>query len=560
MPKQSAMTPRHQDLKLALAAAAGRPDAGIRFFHSGVAGERLTYAEVFEAAGHMAYSLRCSTELERGERIAIVHSNSKDFVHSFFAVLAAGCVPVPLPPPIPFSSASRYTKRLSLALRQSRIRVVLANPAARSLLSQAGEGAAPLLLLSVEELTSTDGTYWCDLRPEETAFVQYTSGSTSNPRGVVISHQQVTFSLEAIDATVHVEPSDIMCGWAPLSHDLGLISLLLGSIYSGVDMLLMEPMDFAFNPLNWLKMFSEHQATIGNAPNSAYHFCAKKVRAEQAAQLDLSGWRYAGCGAEMILPSSVRLFFDRFGPAGFKPEAMRPGYGLAEATLMVTNTPPGRHLETLWVQRDCLRSRAEITTETEGAVELAAVGSPIPGFEIEIRDAQGAPLPELQVGEVCVHSPTISSGYDHDEEPSDDIFSEGWLRTGDLGFLHQGELYVTGRIKDLIIVQGRNYYSHDIEARVAEAGGVYPYGVAAIAVPSEGSERLVLLAEAKRGVDPAALKDRLDEAVFDDFGIKPLDIRFLARGQLPRTTSGKLERFRCGAFYDKLRSESAPKA
>lgn len=539
--------------------AARRPDGGVRVFRGGREVEHVTYAELLEQAGRIAAGLLQRLGDARGQRVALVFPNSGEPLQAFFGTLAAGAVPVPLPPPLRFSSRERYGERIRRALLRSRVGGLLTTgkllPMLQALVASLGLRTPVLALADLSEGRAS----WAPAAADDAALVQYTSGSTASPRGAVLTHRQVVANLRAIHRGLSMREEDVSASWLPLFHDMGLIGCFLGALYGAADQLLAPPEDFVRDPLTWLRVMSRYGATLATAPNWGYSHCAQRVDPEEARTLDLTRLRLALNGAEMVDVATARAFAERFAAAGFRAEAMLPVYGLAEASLAVAFSRCGVGVRSVRVRRRALGEGAVELAEPDeaDAREVVSVGRPVEGLEIALLGADGEPLAEGAVGEILVRGASVMAGYDEAPTATRGAFHDGWLRTGDLGFRLGGELYVTGRRKDVIIVRGENLYAYDVEALAAAVPGVWARQVMAIGLPGDGTEELVVFAETRlRGPNWLGLVARsISEAVAGTLGISPVDVVLLGPGKLPRTTSGKLERYKGPELYARWRGE-----
>lgn len=449
------------------------PDKRLSVLHDGHVAEHLTYGQLYADATGIAGAL-AAVGVRPAERVAIALPNSVAYAQAFFGVLAAGAVAVPLPPPYRFASLDIHLRRIALALRQSRVRLVLSDELMTGILGPAFAAIDDRFqVIDIARLDRT-GADRVDVSADSAAVVQYTSGTSGDPKGVVLTHANIMANIEAIIAGLRVSSSDVGCSWLPLFHDMGLIGHLLVPVASGNDLYLLKPEDFLRRPVNWLRAISQFGATVSSAPSSAYAHCLKHVTDEQAEALDLSSWRVALNGAEAIDGRVMREFARRFSPAGFSPNAFLPVYGLAEAALAVTFPPAGRSPRTLRVNRDSLgRGKLEPTHDNSSARELVSVGTPVLGTQIRLVGEHGGPVTEEQVGEVQVRGLSVTAGYEHLLTHQDGVvLSDGWVRTGDLGVLADGELYIVGRTKEMIIILGQNYYASDIESVTGAVRGV----------------------------------------------------------------------------------------
>ncbi|MFP2926241.1 fatty acyl-AMP ligase, partial [Pyxidicoccus sp. 3LG] len=389
------------------------------------------------------------------------------------------------------------------------------------------------------------------------AFLQYTSGSTGSPRGVVLTHANLLHNSHAIQRCFEHDSNSVGVIWLPPYHDMGLIGGILQPLHVGFPVVLMSPLDFLARPMRWLQAVSRYRATTSGGPNFAYELCVRKATPELVSQLDLSSWSLAFNGAEPLHPATLQRFRETFAPCGFRPEAVYPCYGLAEATLIASGgrkaALPLQHS----VRKDALEANeaVPVSSTDAGALTLVGCGTRLPDQELLIVEPQGRlPLPEGRVGEVWLRGPSIARGYWNRPEETeatfharraDDPAAGPYLRTGDLGFLRDGELFITGRLKDLIIVRGRNHYPHDLErTAVACHAALRPGCSAAFGVEATGGEQLVLVQEVdtRKAFDAAALTEAIREAVAAEHGVVLHAVVLIEPGSLPKTSSGKVQR------------------
>lgn len=540
---------------------------GMRLLHRDDEVERTTYQELYEQAGHIACAL-----LERGvrpgQRVALaLPASSIAFARAFFGVLAAGGVAVPVPPPVRFGSLEVHLRRITLALRQSEVRVIVSDDTLSGLLEPLfGGPRGEFRILDLSQVPAGTPEY-AEAEADAPALVQYTSGTSERPRGVVLSHANLLANVGAITRSLDLTSADVGCSWLPMFHDMGLIGTLLCAVLNDTEACVLPPEDFLRDPGSWLRMISRYRGTIGTAPNSGYLHALRKVSAEEVRGLDLSSWRVALNGAEPVDAETMRLFAARFAPAGFRAEAFLPVYGLAEASLAVTFPPTGRGVRSVWVDRDALgEGMAVAVPGTERtAREVVSVGTPVDGTEVGLVTPDGSVADEEgRVGEIRVRGASVMAGYEADEEATGAVVHPGgWVSTGDLGFRQDGELYVAGRVKEMIILLGRNYYASDIEAIVGRVPGVAHKGVHAAGLALPEGEALVIVAET-RTTDPVEreeLASAIRGAVSESLGISPRHVLLVKRGRLARTSSGKIQRYGIESVYRDhglLPSDDAP--
>ena len=491
------------------------------------------------------------------DRALLLLDNGEHYVVAFFACLYAGLIAVPAF--APQSARDKHTRRLQTMARDCRASCVLSS---REVIALAGDaidklsGADPMAcVIAVDSVDAAGADHWQAQSPaaEDIAFLQYTSGSTAAPKGVMVSHGNLMANERAIERAMAITENDVFVSWLPLFHDMGLVGGLLQPIHRGIKTVLLTPSFFLERPARWLHAVSRHRGTVSGGPDFAFRLCAQRVKDAQLKGLDLSRWRVAFCGAEPIRHDTLKAFADRFAGAGFRAAALNPCYGLAEATLMVTDCRPGAGLLTGVFQDDGLQ-RGEAIAEASGKT-LVACGQVVAGHRLSIRQADTlAPCAEGRLGEICFGGPSVARGYWNQPEESAQAFVEEagtrWLRTGDLGFMHAGQLYVAGRIKDLIIVRGHNLYPEDIERAVeSEVDAVRKGRVAAFGVEGPAGEGIGLAAEISRGLQKLIPVDKLvaalNVAVSETCG-EALSVALLLNpGALPKTSSGKLQRRAC---------------
>ncbi|MFG6175959.1 amino acid adenylation domain-containing protein [Halomonas sp. THAF12] len=488
-----------------------------------------------------------------GERALLLLDNDEHYVVAFFACLYAGLIAVPVFPPE--SAKPQHLARLRAIAADSQAACVLTSSAILGVIAD-GEAFGDTALMAVDAVDETSAEHWTPYWPGEhdIAFLQYTSGSTATPKGVMVSHANLMANERAIEAGFSIEDDDVFVSWLPLYHDMGLIGGLLQPIHRGIPVVLMSPAFFLQRPFRWLEAISRHRGTVSGGPDFAYRLCLERVRDGQLAELDLSSWRVAFSGAEPVRHDTLSAFLERFAPAGFAAEAASPCYGLAEATLLVSCNLRDSGVVARGFEASSL-AKGEARPAGDGKV-LVGCGQAAFGHRIEIVDPQTqAVLPGGRVGDIWVSGPSVARGYWQRDEESAATFVERdgrrWLRTGDLGFLHDGQLYIAGRIKDVIILRGHNLYPQDIEAAIeAEVEAVRKGRVAAFAVTKrDGDEGIGVAAEVSRGMQklvPAeALVAALGEAV-SGLCHEPVAVTVLLNpGGLPKTSSGKLQRGAC---------------
>jgi fatty-acyl-CoA synthase len=542
---------------------AAQGQTGCNFFSArGELEQTLSYRDLRARALDQALRLR-GLGLPRGSRIAIVADTTPDFLVCFFGCQYAGLVPVPLPLSVNFGGRAAYEERLGGMIQTARARVAIAPFELIEPLRSAAAGSSASLVGTHDEIRGLPSS-GADLRPlsaDEPCYIQYSSGSTSFPRGVLVSQRALASNASAIARHgLRLTPGDRCVSWLPLYHDMGLVGCCLTPVMTQTSIDYIPTTGFARRPLTWLKVLSEHGGTISFSPTFGYELCVRRSVSEAHANFDLSRWRVAGIGGEMIRTRALEQFAERFAASGFSATAFVPSYGLAEATLAVTFAELGRGVTVDWV--DCgpafERGRKALAVVPKSDRHVARVrpfavcGRPMPGYRIEIRNDAGDALPERTVGRVCLQGPSLMSGYFRDLPATRTVTAaDGWLDTGDMGYMIDGQLVITGRSKDLIIFNGRNIWPQDLEWAVEKLDGVRPGEVAAFAVHVDDErERVVLVVECRIG-DPGgqqALR-RAVKATVQKVASVESEVVLAAPRSLTFTTSGKLSRAAAKANY-----------
>ena len=497
------------------------------------------YPEVLERARRVAGGL-LQRGVKPGDRVALILPTAIDFYDAFFGVLFAGAVPSALYPPVRLGLLDEWKTRTAKMLRRLPASIVLTD---KRLLGLVGhpttEAGVPLGALRVADLLGAKPPQ-LDAVPsvDDLAFVQFSSGTTGDPKPVALTHRNMIANAESIMRTFPGDPAmHSGVSWLPLYHDMGLIGALVTALITPGTLTLLPPERFIARPRLWLEALSESGATISVAPNFAYGLCADRV--DDLDGLDLSNWMIALCGAEPVHPGTLDRFVQRFAPVGLRPEALTPVYGLAEATLAVTFTSLDQPFSRLAGNRESIEKNRVFSGDNADH-EWVSVGRPIPDHAVEIRQ-DGQPLAEGRVGRVWATGPGVMKGYLDDPESTAAAIEDGWLDTGDEGFIWRGELYLTGRAKDLIIIRGRNHDPAVIEQSIAGIEGLRAGCNAAFAVTVGDGESVVLLAEAHGAVGEETLV-AMRKAVRTSTGIEPAAVEVLPAGSLPRTSSGKIRR------------------
>jgi 1-acyl-sn-glycerol-3-phosphate acyltransferase len=511
----------------------------------------ISYGALLDRARAIGGSLR-QRGIRRGDAVALMLPTGFDFLSSFQGILIAGAVPVPIYPPVRLDRLAEYAERQSAILRDSGAACLVTFAKAKPIGGLLRESAPGLTsVVTAEELADCDAPFEAPLgAPDDPAFIQYTSGSTGHPKGVLLTHANLLANVQAIAAGLLAQPDDVGVSWLPLYHDMGLIGSWLFCLHEGLPIDIQSPLSFLARPERWLWAIHQRRGTLSGAPNFAYELCVRRIPDEAIEGLDLSSWRCALNGAEPVSPETLERFARRFAPYGFRREAMMPVFGLAENSVALCFPPPGRGPRVDRVRREAFErsGRAEPAASDDlGALRFVSSGAPLPGHQLRLLDDAGRQLGERVVGRLAFRGPSATAGYFKNPEATAAItLADGFLDSGDLAYLADGELYVCGRRKDIIIKGGRNYVPQEIEEAAAAVAGVRRGCVVAIGVPQPalGTESLVLVAET-RATAPAE-RDRIAAAVIESVaaavGVPPDQVELVAPGAVPKTSSGKVRR------------------
>ena len=533
----------------------------IRFLQDDAEPEIITYGQLRERAQQAAASLQ-HQGLRAGETVALMLPTGSDYFYAFFAVLYAGGIPVPIYPPTRPAQLEDHMHRQAGILDNARCRFLITVPVARPLAGML-KGRVDSLdeVLTMADLLKPSGAYSQPrARTEDIAFIQYTSGSTGNPKGVVLSHANLLANIRVDGHTINAGSHDVFISWLPLYHDMGLIGAWLGSLYFAAQLVIMSPLSFLARPARWLQTLHKYGGTLSAAPNFAYELCMNRIDDSELEGLDLSRWRIAMNGAETVSPETIRRFAERFAPYGFQAESMFPVYGLAECSVGLAFPPMGREPRIERIERDAfsLSGRAVPTGERdELALQFVTCGMALRGHDIRIVDNNSRELPERIQGHLQFRGPSTTSGYFHNPSATATLFDGDWVESGDLAYLADGEIFITGRSKDLIIRGGRNVYPHELEQAIGEIDGIRTGRVAVFATEDQEhqTEQLVILAET-RETDEAVrqhLHQQISELTSDFTQLAPDDIVLAPPGSVLKTSSGKIRRAACRDLYEQGR-------
>ena len=522
-------------------------------------GRDITYGELFRGASQIAAGL-ARRGISRGDTVALMLPTGFDFLRSFQGTLLLGAIAVPIYPPVRLDRLAEYAERQGAILRSAGVRIMITISRAR-VIAEVLKSIVPSLsdVVTADDLAN-DPSARLDLspqsRPEDPAFIQYTSGSTGSPRGVLLTHANLMANVRAIGLGLDARPVEVGVSWLPLYHDMGLIGSWLFTMASAYPLALRSPLSFLSRPERWLHDIHRRRGTMSAAPNFAYELCVRRIRDEDIEGIDLSSWRCALNGAEPVRPETIERFVQRFAKYGFRRESMMPVFGLAECSVGLCMPRVQRGPKFDRVDRGAFE-KGHATPAVPGdehANLFVCLGPALPEHEIRIVNDAGEVLPEREVGRLLFRGPSMTSGYYRNEEATAAIRrDDGFLDTGDLAYVADGELYIAGRLKDLIIRGGRNFVAAEIEEAASEVPGVRKGCVAAFGVtePRRGTEQVVIVAETKaRGVgERDAMERQVIEQVSNAIGAPPDVVKLVAPGSVPKTSSGKIRRNDTKALY-----------
>jgi len=522
-------------------------------------GEVITYQQLKNTAMRVAGGLQ-QRGLKPAEPVALMLPGSADYFYCFFGILLAGGIPVPIYPPARPSQLEDHMRR--------HVRI-LANCLARTFITVAeAKGVAQLLksqvpnlqhIVSAAELTSSTAiSSLPNLTTNDIVFLQYTSGSTGNPKDVVLTHANLLANIRAMGEAVKAGPKDVFVSWLPLYHDMGLIGAWLSSLYYAALFVVMPPLNFLARPERWLWAIHHYHGTLSASPNFGYEYCLRRLKDEDIKGLDLSSWRAAFNGAEPVSPETLSNFSQRFEAFGFNKKAMMPVYGLAESTVGLAFPPLDRGAVIDNIERNTfMRTGVAHPThvEDEHALKFVSCGPPLADHQIRVIDPAGHELPERHEGRLEFHGPSSTSGYYRDAEKTQSLFDEEWLDTGDLAYITKGELFVTGRIKDIIIRAGRNIYPHELEEAVGNVTGIRTGRVAVFGSEDKHSktERLIVMAETRcKDIEELEnLRIEINTLATDLIGSPPDEVVLAPPGSVLKTSSGKIRRSASRELFEK---------
>ena len=528
--------------------------------------EELSYAAIQRGAAAYASRL-CAHGLQPGQTVAIMLPTGRDYLFSFFGIMMAGGIPVPLYPPARPAQIEDHLRRHVGILGNCRAAMLITIPEAKTvalLLRSQVESLQQVLM--PDDLAGGDAAFTpLPANPGDIAFLQYTSGSTGNPKGVVLTHANLVANIRAMAEAVQASANDVFVSWLPLYHDMGLIGAWFAALYHGFPTVLMSPLAFLSHPSRWLWAIHRHRGTLSGGPNFSYELCLKRIEDAELEGLDLSCWRYAFNGAEPVSPDTLAAFEQRFARYGLRANALQPVYGLAEASVGLCFPAPGTHYRIDRIERAAFQNQGVARPAAAGesnALELPCCGRVIPSHYLRVIDAAGVELADRQEGRLQFKGPSATSGYYRNPEQTRKLFAGEWLDTGDLAYLADGELYLSGRAKDVIIRGGRNLYPYELEQAVGALPGIRKGCVAVFGSidPASGTERVVVLAETREtGADALeALRRSVNERAVDLIGLPADDIVLAPPHTVLKTSSGKIRRAASREYYESGGSSARP--
>lgn len=519
---------------------------------------RISYEMLQQEGQKVAVRLR-QLDLEPGASVAIMLPTCPDYFYAFWGILCCGGVPVPLYPPARPTQIEEHVRRHRKIISNARVKLLVtvpqAKPVARLLKSQVPE---------LSKIITTDNLYAESAKEfllphseNDVAFLQYTSGSTGDPKGVILTHANLLANIRAMGRVCRVTPRDVFVSWLPLYHDMGLIGAWFGSLCHGCRLVVMSPLSFLSRPERWLRTIDRFGGTLSASPNFGYEICATRLDDDEISGLNLSSWRMALNGAEPVIPDTLRRFQKRFQPYGFNPKALAPVYGLAESTVGLVFPEPGSGVRVDHIVRETFvgSGKAESAGDGEEAVqEFVCCGRPLPGHQVRIVDSSDRELPEREEGRLQFKGPSSTSGYFRNADETRKLFSGEWLETGDLAYIAGGEVYITSRVKDIIFRGGRNIYPHELEDIIGNIPEIRKGCTAVFASSNDRSttEKLVILTESRQTSSEALseLRRQIVDVTIDLLGMAPDDVVIAPPGTVLKTSSGKIRRSACRQLYE----------
>ena len=534
-----AIRPKHTTL-IEMLDAAAQSESGLVFVDRKEQDHEVPFARIREQALSIGADL-VRRGVRKGDRVALVLPTCPEFVECFFGVLCAGAIPVPLYPPLRLGKLDEFHRRTTTMMKAVDAAMVVTDERIRRFLGVAVANSAPALGCVTASGLGGPIADAVKVGADDIAVVQFSSGTTNDPKPVALTHANLLSNLATLEHSMTADGArPVGVTWLPLYHDMGLIGNLLSAFYVPAKVVLLPPELFVAMPGAWLRAISRHRGTITAAPSFAFGLCLKRIHDEELEGVDLSSWSICLNGAEAVSAEAQRRFIERFGRWGFSASSFTPCYGMAEASLAVTFKAAGTSFNALGVDGDKLAADGLVEP---GDKEIVSVGGPLPGMGVEIRDDHGFALPDAHVGHIFVSGPSLMAGYLGRPDLTDQALHDGWLHTGDRGFIHDGELYVCGRQKDIVIVRGANHAPEEFEAALDGLPGVRAGCAVAVGFvpPGDEDEALAMLVETTSDATDSLAHD-VASRVQQHTGVLPAHVELLAPGTLPRTSSGKLRR------------------
>ncbi|MEO8964339.1 MAG: AMP-binding protein [Gammaproteobacteria bacterium] len=520
--------------------------------------EMITYQQLLTNALQIAANLK-KRGLEKGDTVAIMLPTQASFFYCFLGILFAGGVPIPIYPPARAHQLEQYAKKEAAILSNASVRFLITFKQAK-LLSQLLRPFVPSLkeiITSIDLMESTDTLKPVHGNSHDFVLIQYTSGSTSQPKGVLLTQQNILSNIRSYGKGIQITSKDVCVSWLPLYHDLGLIGNWLGSLYFGVRLVAFSPIIFLNHPEKWLWAIHHYRGTISAGPNFAYELCTRKIDPTHLEGLDLSSWRLAINGAEAIYPKTLERFSQKFSPYGFRTESFLPVYGLAENSLGLTAPPLGRKPVFDTINRDEFEKHhiavPVSNSRFKNTLQFTSCGGPLPDNQIRIVDRNYQNVDERVIGHIQFQGPSSMQAYFNNPEATQKVYHDGWWDTGDLGYLANGEIYITGRQKDVIIKAGRNFFTSEIEDITSEVPGIRRGCVIAFSIndAENGTDQLIIVAETAiiKEEPLEKIRKQIQDCMISTLNVAADKIILVAPQRIPKTSSGKLQRSSCKTMY-----------
>ena len=529
----------------------------IEMYQDSGRGEMITYAQLATMSNKVAWCL-LDKQLPSAAKVTLMLPSSPDYFFSFMGVLIAGAIPVPIYPPMRLSQIESYIRRHQTILKNCQAEVMITTPEIQrySTLLTSLVPSLKHVLTANDFATYSEQPVKMAISEDDIAFIQYTSGSTADPKGVQLSHRNLLANIKAMGVATQLTSKDIFVSWLPLYHDMGLIAAWLGMFYHAAHLVVMSPLEFLARPQRWLWAIHRYRGTISAAPNFAYDLCVHRIAEEQLKGLDLTSWRVSCNGAEPVIPDTVRRFCKRFAGYGFNREAYWPVYGLAESSVGLAFPKPDRTPHIQRIDRSYFTNQGKaipVDASDKNALEFVSCGEALSAHELRVVDDMDIELPDRQQGHLQFKGPSSTRGYYRNPEKTAELFHGQWLDTGDLAYFDKGQLYLTGRSKDIIIRAGRNIYPHEIEEAVGTIAGVRRGRIVAFGYSetATGKERLVVLVETRETDQQKQqeLRQHILNTCADIVDLPPDEIVLAPPNTVLKTSSGKLKRSACRELY-----------